>query len=230
MSPPLDDCTIEHRARHVWVGFARPRHVLSSAVLNGGLVLADHIVNVKVEENFAGARTSFEAPEVTLASYCERQCWRGLAVGMMTSALMDSFRQTRRQSQDTAIVALVTAGVSNARRAGDRADWRHVGEPPGAAGTINIIALTNARLTPAAMVEAVITATEAKSVALDQCGVKSCTSGERATGTGTDAIAVASGFGPKEVRYCGKHVLFGEMLASAVIEAVTSSLAGADCP
>ena len=226
MKRPPEDYTIDHTTSHVRVGFDRPRHVLSSAVLNGGLVRAAHIVNVKVEENFAGSRTSFEAPEVTLASYCERQCWRGTAVGMMTSASMDSFRQTRRDAQGVEVVAIVTAGVSNARRAGDRAEWRHVGERPGENGTINIIALTNARLTPGAMVEAVIVVTEAKSVALEQLDVRSCTSGERATGTGTDAVAVASGFGPKEVRYCGKHVLFGEMLASAVIDAVTSSLSG----
>jgi adenosylcobinamide amidohydrolase len=55
-------------------------------------------------------------------------------------------------------------------------------------------------------------------------GVKSPVSRTIATGTGTDAIAVANGFGPETIRYCGKHVLFGEMLASAVIETITDSL------
>jgi len=76
----------------------------------------------------------------------------------------------------------------------------------------------------AAMVESVMLATEAKTVAMRKLGVKSPVSGAIATGTGTDAIAVVNGFGSRSVRYCGKHVLFGEMLASVVIEAITKSL------
>jgi len=74
------------------------------------------------------------------------------------------------------------------------------------------------------MIEAVSVAAEAKSAALQNLGVLSSVSNELATGTGTDAIAIGSGFGPKEVRYCGKHVLFGEMLARSVIEGITSSI------
>jgi adenosylcobinamide amidohydrolase len=48
--------------------------------------------------------------------------------------------------------------------------------------------------------------------------------GAPASGTGTDAIAVVNGRGPVKIRYCGKHALFGEMLAKAVIEALTASL------
>ena len=79
-------------------------------------------------------------------------------------------------------------------------------------------------MSPAALVESVMLAAEAKTVAMRELGVKSPASGEIATGTGTDAIAVANGAGPKRIHYCGKHVLFGEMLASAVIEAITESL------
>lgn len=41
------------------------------------------------------------------------------------------------------------------------------------------------------------------------------------------AIAIASGLGPAKIAYCGKHMLFGEMLASTVINGITSSLGGA---
>ena len=76
------------------------------------------------------------------------------------------------------------------------------------------------------MIEAVITATEAKTAALQNLGIKSPASGTPATGTGTDAIAVACGHGSIKVQYCGKHVIFGEILAKLVIEALTSSLHG----
>ena len=143
---------------------------------------------------------------------------------MMTSASLESFRQVSRSSQGVKVTAMVTAGVSNARCAGDRADWRTFQTDATPTGTINIIILTTATMTPAAMVESVMLAAEAKTVAMRMLGVKSPVSGAIATGTGTDAIAVVNGAGPETIRYCGKHVLFGEMLASVVIEAITESL------
>jgi len=145
-------------------------------------------------------------------------------VGLMTAASMDSLRLVQATEQGVEIFVLVTAGLSNARRAGDYAEYREIGTPPNLAGTINIICLTTAVLTPAAMVEAVITATEAKSAALQNLGIQSPASQAPATGTGTDAVAIAGGHGSISVEYCGKHVIFGEILANLVIAAVTSSI------
>ncbi|MCP4694821.1 MAG: adenosylcobinamide amidohydrolase, partial [Desulfobacterales bacterium] len=134
------------------------------------------------------------------------------------------FRRVRQEEQGVEVTALVTAGVSNARRAGDPAECREMVEADPAPGTINIIMLTNARLTRAAMVEAVITVTEAKTAALQDLGVQSTSTGVPATGTGTDAIAIAPGLAPPVIPYCGKHVLFGQMLASTVMQAIKESL------
>jgi adenosylcobinamide amidohydrolase len=179
---------------------------------------------MKVAENFEGTKKIVENPENTLAEYCRKIQLSGTTVGMMTSASMDSFRLVSRSSQGVEISAMVTAGISNARCAGDRADWRKFQTDANPTGTINIIILTNATMSHAAMVEAVMLATEAKTVAMRKLGVKSPVSGAIATGTGTDVIAVANGFDSEIIRYCGKHVLFGEMLASIVIEAITESL------
>ena len=103
-------------------------------------------------------------------------------------------------------------------------DPEHTTDAGPAPGTINILALTSARLPPAAMVETVQMITEAKAAALQDLDIRSAGTGRQATGTGTDAVAVAAGPGPRSVDFCGKHTLFGEMLASAVIEALTSSL------
>ena len=215
---------IEATAAHVHIAFVGPRRVLSSAALNGGLVDAEHIVNVKVDENSMGGKGPFDPPEVTLGEYCNAMGWRGRAVGMMTSASMDSFRVERRVEEGVQVTAVLTAGLSNARRAGDPAEARTIDEGVAITGTINTVLLTNARMAEAAMTEAIITATEAKTAVLAELSVKSRSTGRPATGTGTDAIAVVSGSGPAEIRYCGKHVIFGEMIASAVIEALASSL------
>jgi len=54
-------------------------------------------------------------------------------------------------------------------------------------GTINLILVTNARLSVSAMVGMVQVATEAKTAALFDADVKSWTGRSGATGTGTDA-------------------------------------------
>jgi adenosylcobinamide amidohydrolase len=145
---------------------------------------------------------------------------------MMTAASMQSFRLVQATEQGVAIFVLVTTGLSNVRRAGDFAEHRQIGIPPDEVGTINMICLTSAQMTPAAMVEAVITATEAKTAVLQNLGVQSPISDAPATGTGTDAIAIAGSRGAKKIQFCGKHVIFGEILANLVIEAVTSSISG----
>jgi adenosylcobinamide amidohydrolase len=188
-------------------------------------VLADHIVNLKVPENFSGRLTGFEPPETTLKRYFDHIGLKGNAVGMMTSASMNSFRAATYRQQGVEVMCLITAGISNARKAGGPAEWRRFDDPQCKPGTINIIILTNAHLTKGAMVEAIINATEAKTVALYSLGIKSRSAGAPASDTGTDAIAIVNGCGEVKIRYCGKHVLFGEMLANAVIEALTTSLA-----
>ena len=75
-----------------------------------------------------------------------------------------------------------------------------------------------------AMVEAVQIVSEAKAAALQDLAILSGVSKQIATGTGTDAIAIVSGEGPVEVAYCGKHTLFGEMLAKLTIEAISASI------
>ena len=215
---------LKQTAEHICVGFSTEHPVLSSAVLNGGACAASNILIMKVAENFEGTKHIVENPENTLAEYCRQLQLSGTTVGMMTSASMDSFRRVSRSSQGVEIIAMVTAGISNARCAGDKADWRKFQTDANPTGTINIIILTNATMSPAAMVESVMLVTEAKTVAMRKLSVKSPVSGTIATGTGTDAIAVVNGFGSETIRYCGKHVIFGEMLASVVIEAITESL------
>jgi len=215
---------LKQTPEHICVGFSTEHPVLSSAVFNGGACTASNILIMQVAENFDGTKQIVENPENTLAEYCRQLQLSGTTVGMMTSASMDSFRLISRSSQGVVISAMVTAGISNARCAGDRADRRTFQTDADPTGTINIIILTNAMMSHAAMVESVMLATEAKTVAMRKLGLKSPVSGTIATGTGTDAIAVANGFGAGTIRYCGKHVLFGEMLASVVIEAITESL------
>jgi len=216
--------SLEHTQNHVHVEFSIPHQIMSSAVLNGGLVHANHLVNMKVPKTSA----STELPATALSSYCADAGWLGTSVGMMTAASMKSFRMASVSEQGIDIVVLVTSGLSNPRRVGDHAEHRIMAAQSEDVGTINVVVLTSAMLTGAACVEALVIATEAKSAALQDAGILSPVSNKIATGTGTDAVAVVSGRGPETVCYCGKHVLFGEILGRLVTQAVTSSIAW-DC-
>lgn len=215
------DATVNHASNHIHITFDMPHRVLSSAVLNGGFTLANYIVNLKVPKSVVCP----SAPQQTILSYCEEANWHGVTVGMMTAASMDSFRMVKESEQGIDIAVLVTSGLSNPRRVGDRAEHRVMAAKSEDIGTINIIVLTSAILTEAAMVEALLIVTEAKSAALQNAHVLSPVSNTIATGTGTDSVAIVSGQGPETVGYCGKHVLFGEMLGRMVTEAVSSSIA-----
>lgn len=206
---------------HIHVQLSSTHRILSSAVLNGGLVEADNLLNLKVPKH----SDTIEPPQQTLMNHCERNNLTGTTVGMMTAASMLSFQLKREKVQGVDIAALVTTGLSNPRRAGDTAEYRSIGEEQIKAGTINIIVMTSARLTDAAMVEVLLVATEAKTAALQDAGILSPASGLIATGTGTDSAAVVSGLGPQTIGYCGKHVLFGEILGRLVTEAVAESIA-----
>lgn len=233
-----DFIAVEHTEQHLYLSFSKPHQILSSAVLNGGLQRACGVLNLKVPKQLS----EFEPAEQTLSRYgadlgCEGMgcegvdCGcegadlnkKGVLVGMMTAASMASYRLACRKEQGVEIFVLATAGLSNARRAGDLAEYRRMISEPEEAGTINLLMATNACLTQAAMVESLMMVTEAKAAVLQDAGIISPVSGLIATGTGTDSVAVINGFGP-EVRYCGKHVLFGELLAQAVIEAVQGAV------
>ncbi len=222
MTTKINDFTeLQCNDEHVHIAFSSPQRVMSSAILNGGLVEASHILNRKV-----GSRSSScESPGRSLHDYAAAQSWQGRVVGMMTAASMDSLRIERACVAGVDVAVLVTTGISNARRAGDRADIQELLGTSKEVGTINLVLICSARLTDAAMLEAVMVATEAKAAALQDAGVLSPVSGQLATGTGTDAIAVVSGDGPQEIEFCGKHVLLGQCIGRLVIAAISSSLA-----
>jgi len=212
--------TLEHTENHIHIELSVPHQVVSSAVLNGGMVQANHIVNMKVPK----ADPCTELPELTLSKYCADSGWNGTAVGMMTAASMDSLRMLKKSEQGIEIAALATSGLSNPRRAGDYAEHRQMASHCKQVGTINIIVITSASLTGSALIEALLITTEAKSAALQEAGIMSPVSNKPATGTGTDSVAVVSGPGPGDIKYCGKHVLFGELLGKSVTHAVSSSI------
>ena len=225
MKPLSDHVYLDHTPDHIHIEFTCPHTVMSSAVLNGGIVRADHIINLRVPKHLPPSMESaLEPPETTLERYCDQHNWKGTTVGMMTAASMNSLRISADRVEDIEIIALVTSGLSNPLRAGDPAKCRNLEDRAGGAGTVNAILLTTACLKPAAMVEAIMIATEAKAAAFQLFDIRSRVSNKVATGTGTDAIALACRPDSYEIKYCGKHLIFGELLGRLMMETLTSTI------
>ena len=139
---------------------------------------------------------------------------------LITGADMDNLAVKKAAFQDMTVYALVTGGVkSNAVRMGrDEGLYYEL-------GTINVIIMANVKLTPRAMTRAIISATEAKSAAMQDLDVRSSQNSLnwQATGTGTDNIIVVQGTGP-EVDNAGGHSKLGELIARAVYDGVLEAV------
>jgi predicted amidohydrolase/adenosylcobinamide amidohydrolase len=143
---------------------------------------------------------------------------------MATAADMDNLAVVTRHFGPLTVTVLATAGAkTNAIRTGvDTGSYIEDNTP---AGTINIMLLTNIRLTDAAMARALITVTEGKTAALQDLNVPSTyTKTVQATGTGTDSIIVVSGTQGPQASYTGGHSRIGELIGKASYAAVVEAL------
>jgi adenosylcobinamide amidohydrolase len=152
-----------------------------------------------------------------------------------TAANMNNAAICHERFQDLEVVTVCTGGVEgNAGRAGDPASYYEPQEESAderaekggglEPGTINAMIFINRELLPGAMVTAVLTATEAKTAALQELEIPSRYSEGLATGTGTDQIAVASRLGGRAIAFAGKHSKVGELIGRTMHDAVLRTL------
>ncbi|WP_022668616.1 adenosylcobinamide amidohydrolase [Desulfospira joergensenii] len=139
---------------------------------------------------------------------------------LITGADMDNLSLKEKRFKEMKVVVAATAGVmSNAVRM-SKDIGKHY-EP----GTINIIVLTNMKLSRRAMTRGIISATEAKTAALEDLDIRSTYTPleNRATGTGTDNILMVQGEG-ETIENAGGHSKMGELIARAVYDAVREAI------
>jgi len=149
------------------------------------------------------------------------------SAGLLTAACMENAAMVTRSFRGIEVTAVVTAGIEvNGGRVGDPASYyQENGTFQFIPGTINTILLIGADLPPYTMARALVTATEAKTAALQQLMAQSRYSRGIATGTGTDMIAVvANRTSPHSLTDAGKHSKLGEMIGLCVLEATIKAL------
>ena len=180
--------------------------MISSGVLGGGIGPREWVLNAQVPGRYA--RTD---PAGHLTELAGRLGLTGPGTGMLTAAqVTDVVLRTDEGAQ-----AAVTAGLRVPTWAAAPAG---AADPELAPGTINIIVSVPAPLTDAALVNAVITATEAKTQAVLDAGFSG-------TGTATAAVCVAvpAWPGPAAEDFAGPRSAWGARIARAVHAAVLAA-------
>ncbi|MBI2333409.1 MAG: adenosylcobinamide amidohydrolase [Chloroflexi bacterium] len=212
MKTPIAGISIAKTNNVIHVQSLNPLTTLSSAIVGGGYIHTQHIINVNVEKDFfcddPGAWLSTKAHEMGIDTNF---------IGLLTAVKMEKARIATFQDDGFTVSALVTAGVSNAACAGVTPPYSPL------PGTINMILLLDADLTQAAMLNAVITATEAKTAVLQARNIRTAND-DPATGTSTDTVTIAATGNGKTQHYAGPVTTIGWLLARAVRAALESSL------
>jgi iron complex transport system ATP-binding protein len=202
--------------RHLIVTFDRPAVTLSSAAWGGGLRQADWIAAFSVARDWSPVDATAEIAHMLAEAGLDAQA----GVGLVTAVDVAGYRRQESTAQGWMVEVIATVGIGNAVAAGLSAPVLLA-----AAGTINLIVLIYGRLSAAALVGAVQTATEAKAAALNEAGV--CTAeGWPASGTSTDTVTVACLREAPESPYAGPATPVGAAIGRAVRASVAAALNG----
>jgi iron complex transport system ATP-binding protein len=189
-----------------------PLKALSSAVLNGGFIRSQNILNYQVPLDY-----SHEDPKMDLKRVSEAFGLKTPVIGLMTGVNIKNVSIKNEISNSISTCAIITAGLSNPAAAGDYIPIKDF-------GTINIIVLIDANLTDSALVDAIKTITEAKTLVLHDLDIRSPYSKHFATGTTSDAVVVACTGQGGTYEYAGTATKVGYSIARVVIKALKIAL------
>ncbi len=181
----------------VW-RFTDPVLLASTGPLGGGIGLRPWIVNAQVRPGYGRLD-----PDEHLVEIASALGLTGAGAGFLTAADVDR----ACSATDEGVTVEVTVGL-------DDPSWAAADdEDAPLVGTINTVVQVPARLSDAALVNAVATVTEAKVQALLDAGV-------RGTGTATDAVGVACPTRGEPEPFGGPRSTWGARLARATYRAV----------
>ena len=181
-----------------------PSLVASTATVGGGVGVRDWVLNVQVPPDYG--RTDLAAHAGELASALKLH---GEGVALFTAAAV----RRVRDAVDGDVFVQATVGVT-------RPTWAAAPDESGEPhpGTVNIVVFVPVCFDEGALLNALTTATEAKSQALFERRVDG-------TGTASDALCVVSPLeGPREP-FAGPRSHWGARVARAVHGAVLAGLA-----
>lgn len=193
-----------------------PLKTISSAVHNAGTGWYRSFVNRHVDANY-----NVDDVKAENTSYLEQQGFHLTdTVGMMTAVTTEHAEVEEYTGDFGTILIAVTAGVGNAV---DVSQALTRDQKP-RVGTINTWVIVNGQLPDEAFIQAMITATEAKTKALQTESITDPLTGTIATGTSTDSLLVAATQQGEFLPYAGPITPLGKLIGHGVYDCTVRAI------
>lgn len=194
----------ETRPVLVW-RFEAPARVASTATVGGGIGLRSWILNAQVALAYDRLDLDAHVAELAAETGCD-----GPGVGLITAAHIGADTAV----EDGGVTCSATVGVTKPTWAADAEDAWSTWAP----GTINLVVQLPVALSDAALLNAIVTATEAKTQALLERRIPG-------TGTASDAVCIACPAEGAPEAFAGPRSHWGARVARATHGAVLGGLA-----
>lgn len=193
-----------------------PIKTVSSAVHNPGIGWHNCLLNRSVPSDYVISDVKRE-----VSDFLQRENFSPTNTVVMLTAVPTALVAINEFSAPFgSIIVAVTAGVGNAvdvSRVHERQDEPYI-------GTINTWVIINGCLSEEAFFQALMTATEAKTKALQSENIRDERSGTIATGTATDSLLIAATQKGEEMLYGGPITDVGKVIAKGVYETTVQAI------
>lgn len=193
-----------------------PLKVVSSAVHNAGMGWYECFLNRAVSPHYEINQVDDE----TIAFLQQHQFSPTNTVVMLTAVETSCVEIRTFSSGDCEIVVMVTAGVGN----GLDVTKAYLRDDPFHIGTVNTWVFVNGKLSDEAFIQAMITATEAKTKAFADQQVIDQQTKTIATGTATDSLLIAATQQGEEMPYAGPITAIGKLIGRGVFESTVAAI------
>lgn len=195
---------------------AQPLKVVSSAVHNAGIGWYEVLLNRSIAWDYKIEHVAEETREFLV----EQNFAPTNSVVMLTAVPTACVSIKCYAADNCSLIVMVTAGVGNSidvTRAYERNDEYYI-------GTINTWVIINGKLSDEAFIQAMITATEAKTKALQERQVVDAKTGTLATGTATDSLLIAATQVGTQLPYAGPITEIGKLIGRGVFETTIQAI------
>ncbi|MFJ7668528.1 adenosylcobinamide amidohydrolase [Lysinibacillus sp. NPDC097195] len=193
-----------------------PLKTVSSAVHNPGIGWYDCFLNRSVAGDYVVSDVQQEVMD-----FLQREHFSPTStVVMLTAVPTQLYALNKYTASFGSVIVVVTAGVGNAvdvSRTHERQDTPYI-------GTINTWVIINGCLSEEAFFQALMTANEAKTKALQSENIRDPLSDTIATGTATDSLLIAATQKGEEMRYGGPITDIGKVIGKGVYETTVQAI------
>lgn len=195
---------------------SQPLRSISNGVIGEGLGWARHFCNFHVANNY-----NCSNPQQDIHNWLnERGIPAEETIGMMTAVQLEDMVMLTYEADTYSCLAVMTAGVDNSVDIAANTETvatRRI-------GTINTMLFIDGHLTDGALVNAMLSATEAKTKALHDMQIKDEHTETIATGTSTDSLLIACTQRGSSTPYAGSGTVVGKRLGQLIYQATKQAI------